>query len=75
MCRVMLQLILPGEVNEESKFWKDGAETDRIDAALATKRHCTGKLARANMHDLVQMRRKLGDEAQVNYLASMYEGT
>ena len=83
MCRVMLQLILPGEVDEENKFRKDAADPDRIDAALA-KRYChntrdcavcTQKLVRADVHDLVQMWQKLGDEAQVNYLASMYEGT
>ena len=30
---------------------------------------------RADVHDLVQMWQTLGDEAQVNYLASMCEGT
>ena len=83
MCRVMLQLILPGEVNEENKFRKDAADPDRINAALA-KRYCHNthecaicnkKLVCADVHDLVQMWLKLGDEAQVNYLASMYEGT
>ena len=39
MCRAMLQLILPGEVNKDDKFRKDVANADRIDAAAA-KRYC-----------------------------------
>ncbi|WP_353239621.1 hypothetical protein [Limnohabitans sp.] len=79
----MLQLILPREVNEENKFRKDAADPDRINAALA-KRYCHNthecaicnkKLVCADVRDLVHMWLKLGDEAQVNYLASMYEGT
>ena len=83
MCRAMLQLILPGEVNKDDKFRKDAANADRIDAAAA-KRYCQNtrdcavcnkKVVLSDMRDLVQMWTNLGDEAQVNYLASMYEGT
>ena len=83
MCRAMLQLILPGEVNSDNKFRKDAANPDRIDAAAA-KMYCQNtsdcavcnkEVALSDMHDLVQLWTKLSDEAQVNYLASMYEGT
>ena len=76
----MLQLILPGEVNNDNKYRQDAANTDRINAALS-KRYCSSKgcalcgqkLRHDDMHDLVQLWMKLGDEAQTNYLASMYE--
>ena len=84
MCRVMLQLILPGDVNLDNKFRQDAANPDRIDAA-ASKRYCQSRrddcaicnktLELSALHQLVDMWTKLGDEAQVNYLASMYEGT
>lgn len=83
MCSVMLQLILPGEVNTEIKYRQDAANPDRIRDVLS-KRYCHSKddcalcnkrLQSDAMIDLVQMWVKLGDEAQVNYLSCMYEGT
>ena len=69
LCRVMLQLILPGEVNNDNKYRQDAANTDRINAALS-KRYCSSKgcalcgqkLRHDDMHDLVQLWMKLGDE-------------
>ena len=79
----MLQLILPGEIGNETKYRKDAANTDRIDTALS-KKYCSSqtscalcyqKLSADVAHDLVQLWCKLGDEAQTHFLASMYEAT
>ena len=83
MSRVLLQLLFRGEAIKDDKFRKDAANADRIDAAAA-KRYCQNtrdcaicnkKVVLSDMCDLVQMWTNLGYEAQVNYLASMYEGT
>jgi hypothetical protein len=79
----MLQLILPGEIGNETKCRKDAANTDRIDTALSKKycgsqtscALCYHKASTDVAHDLVQLWCKLGDEAQTRFLASMYEAT
>jgi len=80
ICRVMLQLILPAETAIDTKYRREAAHPDRINTALS-KRYCHSKacaicnqkLPQDDIHELVQLWVKLGDDAQTNYLASMYE--